>query len=78
MRAAFILFDLDGNGTISFEEIQYLLSGITGTIDQTKQDEIIEMLAKSVGQNNEGELRFEQFKKLMYDFFLSEKPLQID
>jgi hypothetical protein len=33
------------------------------------------MLAKSVGQNNEGELRFEQFKKLMYDFFLSEKPL---
>jgi Ca2+-binding EF-hand superfamily protein len=78
LRAAFILFDLDGNGTISFEEIQYLLSGITGTIDQTKQDEIIEMLAKSVGQNNEGELRFEQFKKLMYDFFLSEKPLQID
>ena len=33
------------------------------------------MLAKSVGQNSEGELRFEQFKKLMYDFFLSEKPL---
>jgi Ca2+-binding EF-hand superfamily protein len=75
LRAAFILFDLDGNGTISFEEIQYLLSGITGTIDQTKQDEIIEMLGKSVGQNSEGELRFEQFKKLMYDFFLSEKPL---
>jgi hypothetical protein len=33
------------------------------------------MIGKSVGQKNEGELRFEQFKKLMYDFFLSEKPL---
>lgn len=47
---------MDGNGTISLEEIQYLLSGITGTIDRSDKEDMVEMVVSKFGNATDGEL----------------------
>lgn len=56
LKAAFIRFDKDGSGKLSMNE----LMGIVGS-----DTSIITELLKKVDKNNDGEISFEEFKKLM-------------
>lgn len=51
------MFDKDGSGSISKEEIKEALGGL----DEKLVDEII----KEVDQNNDGEISFEEFEQMM-------------
>ena len=71
LMKAFQLFDMDGNGSISMEEIQYLLSGVTGSIDgygssissyQGGIDVMVESVVSKFGAASDGELNFNHFK----------------
>lgn len=60
LTAAFKLFDTDGNGTISPSELKNVLSS-SGKIT----DETIEEILKQADENNDGEIEFDEFCKLM-------------
>mmetsp|Transcript_21987 Transcript_21987/g.24418 ORF Transcript_21987/g.24418 Transcript_21987/m.24418 type:complete len:120 (+) Transcript_21987:235-594(+) len=60
LTAAFKLFDTDGNGTISPDELKSVLSS-SGQIS----DESIEDILKQADENNDGEIEFDEFCKLM-------------
>ncbi len=71
LMKAFQLFDMDGNGSISMEEIQYLLSGVTGSIEgygsainfyQGGLDVMVESVVSKFGAATDGELNFSHFK----------------
>jgi transcription antitermination factor NusG len=47
-----------------------LLSGITGTIDRTDKEDMIEVVVNKFGCATEGELQFNHFKQIMYSLFL--------
>lgn len=57
MRAAFKMFDKDGSGTISKDEIKEALGGL--------DEKLVEEIIREVDQNNDGEISFEEFEKLM-------------
>lgn len=60
LTAAFKLFDSDGNGTISKDELTQVLS----TSGQITQDTIEEIL-KQADENDDGEINFDEFCNLM-------------
>lgn len=60
LTAAFKLFDSDGNGTISKDELTHVLS----TSGQITQDTIEEIL-KQADENDDGEINFDEFCNLM-------------
>jgi calcium-dependent protein kinase len=60
LTAAFKLFDTDGNGTISPEELKTVISS-SGQIS----DETIDHILKQADENNDGEIEFDEFCKLM-------------
>jgi len=60
LRSAFKIFDQDGNGTITHQEIKSVL-GASSAISDEAVDEII----KQVDKNNDGEIQFEEFCELM-------------
>jgi len=60
LTAAFKLFDTDGSGTISPSELKEVLSS-SGQIT----DEAIEEILKQADENNDGEIEFGEFCKLM-------------
>ena len=60
LTAAFKLFDTDGNGTISPEELKTVISS-SGQIS----DETIDQILKQADENNDGEIEFDEFCKLM-------------
>uniref|UniRef100_A0A7S3JCL8 Calcium-dependent protein kinase 1 n=1 Tax=Euplotes harpa TaxID=151035 RepID=A0A7S3JCL8_9SPIT len=60
LMAAFKLFDTDGSGTISPDELKSVL-GSSGKIS----DEVIEEVLKQADENNDGEIEFSEFCKLM-------------
>lgn len=60
LTAAFKLFDADGNGTISKEELLQVLS-TTGQIS----GDTIEDILKQADENNDGEIEFSEFCNLM-------------
>ena len=60
LTAAFKLFDTDGNGTISPMELKSVLSS-SGQIS----DETIDQILKQADDNNDGEIEFDEFCKLM-------------
>ena len=70
LMSAFQLFDMDGNGTISLAEIQYLLSGIVGSIDCQNKEDMIRKIEEKISEF-QGELDFVQFKIIMYTLFLN-------
>lgn len=70
LLSAFHLFDMDGNGSISLEEIQYLLSGVAGTIDNKGKDDMIGEAVAMFCDDIEGEVQFKHFKQIMYSLFL--------
>ena len=57
MRAAFKMFDKDGSGTISKDEIKEALGGL--------DEKLVEESIRDVDQNNDGEISFEEFEKMM-------------
>lgn len=54
------MFDKDGSGTISPDEIKEVLGGGSG-MDETAIDKII----KEVDENDDGEIQFEEFCHMM-------------
>lgn len=60
LTAAFKLFDTDGNGTISPSELKSVLSA-SGQVS----DDMIENILKQADENNDGEIEFDEFCKLM-------------
>ena len=59
---AFKLFDVDGSGKISKDEIAYIL----GTEKKSKE---IEKLFKKYDTNNDGEIDFKEFVNMMKEEF---------
>ena len=57
LQAAFKMFDKDGSGTISREEIKEAL----GQMDERLVEEII----KEVDENDDGEISYEEFERMM-------------
>lgn len=60
MEAAFRAFDLDGNGTISKDELRTLLSG-----NHHYSEEVWEGIVKEVDQNGDGVIDFKEFVDMM-------------
>ena len=60
LQAAFNMFDKDGSGVISSDEIKDVL-GFGGNLD-TKQ---IDAIIKQVDDNGDGEISFEEFINMM-------------
>jgi len=59
LKAAFRLFDKDGNGTISPDEIKEVLGFGEG------DTEMIDKLIEEVDENKDGEIQFEEFCAMM-------------
>ena len=63
LEAAFKMFDKDGSGLISTDEIKQVLSH-GKHLDDATVTEII----KQVDENGDGEISFEEFSKMMKKF----------
>jgi len=61
LKAAFRVFDVDGNGTISAEELSTVMNALGE--DLTKDD--INFMIRAVDINSDGEIDFDEFKKMM-------------
>lgn len=61
LKQAFEMFDEDGSGVISADEIKSVL-GLAS--DQTMNDKINEII-RQVDVNGDGEVSFEEFKEMM-------------
>lgn len=70
LRSAFALFDLDGSGTISAQELKTVLGKLGG---QKVQDLVWINMIKEVDRNGDGEINFEEFKGMMKYFIEQEK-----
>lgn len=57
LKAAFKMFDKDGSGSISKAEIKEALGGL--------EEKIVEGIINEVDENNDGEISFEEFEKMM-------------
>lgn len=60
LMQAFKMFDKDGSGTISADEIRSVL-GSGSTLSEAAIDDII----KEVDENGDGEIQFEEFVHMM-------------
>ena len=60
LRAAFTLFDADGNDRITVEEIQYMLG-----CSEDMTEELWTALLGDVDKDGDKEISFEEFKKMM-------------
>lgn len=69
-RAAFHVFDMDGDGVISTEDLRKMLESIgdegSGGISGVAVDEVNEIMAE-VDVNGDGEMCFEEFMRFMND-----------
>jgi Ca2+-binding EF-hand superfamily protein len=54
------MFDKDGGGSISIEEIKQVLS-----YGQKLDDEVVNAIIKQVDQNGDGEISYEEFAQMM-------------
>jgi len=61
LTAAFKLFDKDGSGAISPDEIKTVLG-----IDSATEGQLAALI-KEVDENGDGEIQFEEFCKMMQD-----------
>ena len=59
LMQAFRMFDKDGSGTISAEEIKEVLGY------NTSNSRVIEDIMKEVDENGDGEIQFEEFVHMM-------------
>lgn len=63
LRAAFDMFDKDGSGKVSGEEILRLLQG--DTVQTVASTDAVKKAMESIDENGDGELDFEEFKHMM-------------
>lgn len=54
------MFDKDGGGSISTEEIRQVLS-----FGQNLDDDVIQQIIKQVDENGDGEISYEEFSQMM-------------
>lgn len=69
LEAAFNLFDKDGSGSISADEIKDVL-GVGKNIDEKVWNEII----TEVDGNGDGEISFSEFRTMMHKLLIDESP----
>jgi calcium-dependent protein kinase len=60
LQTAFKMFDKDGGGTISIEEIKEVLS-----FGQNLDENLIQQIIKQVDANGDGEISYEEFSQMM-------------
>ena len=65
LTAAFNLFDKDGGGTISAQEVKNELCGATGGDPAAQDDEIWAKIISEVDNDGNGELDFQEFSYMM-------------
>jgi len=61
LKRAFSLFDSDGSGKISSDEIR----GVLGLTDNDSMNEKIKEIINQVDDNGDGEISLEEFKAMM-------------
>lgn len=60
LQTAFKMFDKDGGGTISTEEVKQVLS-----FGQNLDEEVVNQIIQQVDANGDGEISFEEFAEMM-------------
>ena len=70
LRAAFKMFDKDNSGSINSQEVKQQL----GVGKKFGDDQMWEDIIKEVDVNNDGEITYDEFKKMMKKFL--EKTIQ--
>lgn len=60
LQTAFKMFDKDGGGTISTDEIKQVLS-----FGQSLDEEVIQQIIQQVDANGDGEISFDEFAQMM-------------
>lgn len=60
LRAAFKMFDKDGGGSISIEEIKQVLS-----FGQNLEEDVVKQIVKQVDENGDGEISYDEFVQMM-------------
>ena len=63
LRAAFNVFDRDGDGTISAKELEMIMKALGENIDR----ETIDLMIESVDTDKNGFIDFNEFKQMMKD-----------
>ena len=56
------MFDKDGGGSISIDEVKQILS-----FGQNLDDAAVNLIIKQVDENGDGEISFDEFQKMMTD-----------
>jgi len=65
LREAFNVCDKDNNGTISFDELYYVMTTVLG--EAISKDDV-KAIMKLADVDHSGELSFDEFKKVMESF----------
>jgi len=60
LQTAFKMFDKDGGGSISIDEIKQVLS-----FGQNLEEEVVQQIIKQVDANGDGEISYEEFAQMM-------------
>lgn len=60
LKAAFSVYDKDGSGSISIDEIKHVIGQ-----GQVISDEVWDQVVKEVDENGDGEVSYEEFKVMM-------------
>lgn len=60
LQTAFKMFDKDGGGSISIEEIKQVLS-----FGQTLDEDVVQQIIKQVDANGDGEISYDEFAQMM-------------
>jgi len=60
LQTAFKMFDKDGGGSISIEEIKQVLS-----FGQNLEEDVINQIIKQVDANGDGEISYDEFAAMM-------------
>lgn len=60
LQTAFKMFDKDGGGTISIDEIKQVLS-----FGQNLDEEVVAQIIKQVDENGDGEISYDEFAQMM-------------
>lgn len=60
LQTAFKMFDKDGGGSISTDEIKHILS-----FGNQLDDAVVKSILKQVDENGDGEISFEEFAQMM-------------
>lgn len=62
MREAFQIFDSDGNGTISSDELRQIMANL----GEKLTDEEIDDMVKEADIDGDGEINYEEFVQMMF------------